>query len=227
MFKHTFTALALSACLLGISCDKNPVASNPPSIPTTITVTAGDSKITVTWSTSTNANYYYIYYTAGSSVSKTSGTRISATSSPYTITSLSNGTQYAVAVTAVNADGESNLSSIRTATPISEYAAFWGIWKAVLLSGGKPAKFNLLLNNDFSFSFSMIMDTTGVVSLQSSGTYFKSSANIIRLSSSTAGDGYYQYSLVSKTQLTLLWVSGYDFMNASTPSTTTWYFFKP
>lgn len=228
MFTRITIAFVLGLFLLGTSCDnKNPVSNVPvlPNTPSSITATAGDGSISVTWSTVTGATSYYVYYVAGATVNKTTGNRISAGASPYTITPLTNGTQYAVAVSATNADGESNLSTIRTATPVSEYSIFWGIWKASMLVGTAPGKFNLILNNDFTFSFSQVMDSTGIISRQASGTYQKTNANTIRLSSLTSGDGYYKYTITT-SYLTLLWVSGYDFMNASTPATTTWSFYK-
>ncbi len=88
------------------------------STPEIFSVVPGDASVTVSWNDSESAPSYNIYYQAGTTVDKATGTKIAgATVSPTNITGLTNGTQYAFAVTAVTATGESGLSNVKTATP--------------------------------------------------------------------------------------------------------------
>lgn len=90
-----------------------------PSAPTGATATAGNGTITINWNSVTSATSYNIYWSTTSGVAKTSGTKITNASRPYTHTSLTNGTPYYYVVTAVNSIGESSESSQVTATPTS------------------------------------------------------------------------------------------------------------
>ena len=86
--------------------------------PTISGAVGGTGQATVTWSTVTGATSYNIYYLAGATVTKATGTKISAVSSPYTVTGLTGGTQYAFMVTAGSASGESGASPVVTATTL-------------------------------------------------------------------------------------------------------------
>jgi hypothetical protein len=87
-----------------------------PGAPTISSATPGNAQATISWATVIGATSYNLYYTAGTTVTKT-GTKVSGATSPSIVTTLTNGTQYAFAVSAVNAGGESTLSSVVTATP--------------------------------------------------------------------------------------------------------------
>ena len=89
-----------------------------PTAPTVVTATAGDGKVTVSWSSVTGATSYNLYYTTGTSVTTATGTRVPNVSPAYIQSGLTNGTQYAFAVTAANSAGESNLSAVQLATPL-------------------------------------------------------------------------------------------------------------
>jgi hypothetical protein len=92
----------------------------PPGKPSGSSATAGNSQITVSWSapkTGPAPTSYNIYYGTVPGVTTTSGTKIENAVSPYVIKGLTNDTPYYFAVTAVNANGESGLSSEETATP--------------------------------------------------------------------------------------------------------------
>jgi uncharacterized protein (TIGR02145 family) len=91
--------------------------TNPPSAPVISSVVAGDSSVTVSWNTITGATSYNLYYAAGTTVTAATGTKLTSVTSPKQVTGLTNGTQYAFAVSAVNTAGESGLSAVQTATP--------------------------------------------------------------------------------------------------------------
>jgi hypothetical protein len=78
--------------------------------------TAADGSVTLAWAPVNGATSYNVYYAAGTAATA-SDAKIVATTSPKTITGLSNGTQYAFAVSATGASTESSLSAISTATP--------------------------------------------------------------------------------------------------------------
>jgi hypothetical protein len=100
-----------------LSC--TPVTSPKPSgpaTPTGVTAVAGDGHILVTWIAVAGATSYNVYYTAGMTVNKF-GSRINTAASPCDLINLANGTKEAIAVSAVDANGESDLSIVDTATP--------------------------------------------------------------------------------------------------------------
>ena len=87
-----------------------------PAAPSIQSVAAGESQVAITWGNVAGANSYNLYWAAGSTAT-TGSNKISGVGSPYTVTGLSDGTQYAFIVTAVNAGGESLPSAAQTATP--------------------------------------------------------------------------------------------------------------
>ena len=89
-----------------------------PAIPTGITATAGNAKVTVSWNSSTGATSYNIYYATSPGVTK-AGAKVANATSPYDVTGLTNGTTYYFVVTAVNSAGESDVSAEKSAIPTS------------------------------------------------------------------------------------------------------------
>ena len=89
-----------------------------PATPTNVTVTAGDTQATVCWTAVTGATSYNIYYGTAAGVTTTSGSKMVNAATPQVITGLTNGTPYFFVVTAVNAGGESGVSSEVSATPV-------------------------------------------------------------------------------------------------------------
>ena len=92
-------------------------SSNSPSAPTSLSATAGDSQATISFTAGSDGgsaitNYKY----------STDGTNYTAlspadSSSPITISGLTNGTSYTIYLKAVNANGDSSASSSVTVTP--------------------------------------------------------------------------------------------------------------
>jgi uncharacterized protein (TIGR02145 family) len=91
--------------------------SAAPVAPLIVSATVGDSSVTLTWNSVNGATSYNLYYAKGTTVPTGTETKVTGVISPKQITGLINGTQYAFAVTAVNAAGESVLSVVMTATP--------------------------------------------------------------------------------------------------------------
>jgi hypothetical protein len=114
-------AFAISAVNAGGESGLSAIATASPQVPapgaaTISSANAGNAQVTVTWAAVTGATSYNIYYAAGTTVDKT-GTKVAGATSPAVVAALTNGTQYAFAISAVNAGGESALSTVATATP--------------------------------------------------------------------------------------------------------------
>jgi len=89
-----------------------------PSAPTGVTATAGNAQATISWTIVTGATYS-IYYRTSAGVTTANGTKLAGATSGSAITGLVNGTTYYFVVTAVNASGESTVSSEVSAMPAS------------------------------------------------------------------------------------------------------------
>ncbi len=87
-----------------------------PSAPANVSATAGDAQVTVGWDAVTGAVSYNVYWKNAAGVT-TADTVITNATPPYVHIGLTNGTAYYYVVTAVNANGESALSSEVSATP--------------------------------------------------------------------------------------------------------------
>ncbi len=118
-------ALAASVCFLLAACgggggsndNPNPNPGAPPAAPTALVATPGSAQVTLTWATVTGATSYNLYFGTSAGVTKTSGTKIQGVTSGYVHAGRTNNTTYHYVVTAVNAGGESAVSSEASATP--------------------------------------------------------------------------------------------------------------
>jgi uncharacterized protein (TIGR02145 family) len=119
--KYAFALSAVNAA--GESGLSNVMTATPqttvtlPSAPTISSATPGIASVTVSWNTVSGADSFNLYYAAGTTVTMATGTKVTGATSPNQVTGLTNGTQYAFAVSAVNTAGESGLSAVQTATP--------------------------------------------------------------------------------------------------------------
>ncbi|HWR56871.1 MAG TPA: S-layer homology domain-containing protein, partial [Negativicutes bacterium] len=92
-------------------------SSSAPLVPTNLSAAAGNGQITLTWSAATGAASYNVYMGTAAGAYNTTPLATGITSTTYTATSLTNGTAYYFAVTAVNPAGESEKSEEASATP--------------------------------------------------------------------------------------------------------------
>jgi len=88
-----------------------------PAVPTGLAATAGDAKVTLSWTASSGATSYNVYRgtTAGGEAATPIATGLTTPS--YVNTGLTNGTKYYYKVAAVNSAGTSALSAEVSATP--------------------------------------------------------------------------------------------------------------
>ena len=114
----TFTSVASTATA-------TPVLDRP-AAPMGLTPTAGDGQVTLSWDdpndlTLTGYDYSTDYNATNDSGTFTSIIGLTEAPTSYTVTGLTNGTQYTLALRAVNASGEGDASSV-DATPIAKPA---------------------------------------------------------------------------------------------------------
>ena len=90
-----------------------------PTIPQTVSATAGDEQVTVSWDAVSDATSYKVYWKSPTGGVTTSDTEISAGASTQIVhNSLTNNTAYFYRVVATNSGGASGLSSEESATPV-------------------------------------------------------------------------------------------------------------
>jgi hypothetical protein len=131
MIMKKFLAYLLFSFLIVslFACSSKDNSTAPAPLPPSISgvqfrADAGDTEVTLDWQMIADATSYNIYYISsadnpGSTVMKASGTKVTGLIGPrYTITGLTNNTKYWwFALSAVNANGESDLSNIIPAAP--------------------------------------------------------------------------------------------------------------
>jgi lysophospholipase L1-like esterase/fibronectin type 3 domain-containing protein len=106
--------------LLVLSCGGGGGGSSPntaPPAPENIVSVSGNAQVRLSWVNASGATTYNIYWSTTAGALKTTGTKISAVTSPYYQTGLNNGTTYYYVVTAANQYGESAESSEVSASP--------------------------------------------------------------------------------------------------------------
>ncbi len=157
-----------------------------PPAPTGVTATAGSSQVSISWSSVSGATSYNIYWSTTSGVTKTTGTKLTGVTSPYTHTGLTNGMTYYYVVASVNSYGESSESSQVSATPIStsgyQFVTKWGS-----LGSG---------DGQFNSPFGVAVDSSGNVYVADINNHriqkFNSSGTFItKWGSSGSGDGQF------------------------------------
>jgi fibronectin type 3 domain-containing protein len=125
IMKKFLASLLLFSFLIGslFACSSNdnttgPVLQPPSIVGVQFRPDAGNTTVTLDWQMVANATSYNIYCgTDSSSLTKVSTTPAVVIGPRYTVTGLTNGKKYHFALSAVNNNGESDLSFIITAVP--------------------------------------------------------------------------------------------------------------
>lgn len=115
--QYSYTVVAIDTSGNQASATTGALTTVPPASPTGVSATAGDAQVAISWTAVTGATSYNIYRGTATGVTITNGTKVTGATSGTAITGLTNGTPYYFVVTAVNAGGESAVSSEVNATP--------------------------------------------------------------------------------------------------------------
>jgi hypothetical protein len=147
----TFGALLLLATVLSGCGGSNNSATAAPTAPTGVAITPGNAQVTIRWAAVAGASSYDIYWSTTTGATPAAVTKISAATSPYVLTGLSNGTVYSFAVSAANSYGESSPSDQLTSVPAPSISVIQSGENAfTLLASGfnAPAGFHLAVHYD-------------------------------------------------------------------------------
>jgi hypothetical protein len=132
-----------------------------PAAPSSLTATAGNGQVTLTWNATSGAISYNIYRSTIPGGEGTNSYWNGVKTTSFTDAGLSNGTTYYYQVTAVNAGGESGKSAEALATPQAAVTTV-----AIHAGGGAVGSF--IADTDYSggnsYSTTHAIDTSGVTS---------------------------------------------------------------
>lgn len=115
----TFSVTASADSAVTVNMGPASGVAAAPWSPSNVAALAGNSQVTVSWSSVTGASSYNLYWGTATGVTTSSTNKILGVSSAYVHTSLINGTKYFYIVTATNSVGESPASKEASATPSS------------------------------------------------------------------------------------------------------------
>lgn len=114
---HRNLVVLLAGAVLACGGGGGGSAPSATGMPQDVNAAPGNGLVTVTWTAVEGATSYNVYWATTPSVTVASGTKLASVSSPYSHTSLTNGTAYYYVVTAVGAGGESAVSAEVNAKP--------------------------------------------------------------------------------------------------------------
>ena len=138
--EYRYTVRAVNAA--GVSPDSSVVSATPiaptavPGTPANLTVTIGDQSLTLTWGATAGATQYYVYRGLSTGNLTRIATNETIDGTTYADTSLTAGTSYWYAVSAVNSLGEGPQSTEVTETALAIPAAPTGIASSVSVAVG-------------------------------------------------------------------------------------------
>lgn len=89
----------------------------PPAVPTSVSVLAGNRQVNLDWNDGMNADSYIIYFTDDGTEPNKESSAINVTVSEFVHTGLTNGLTYSYKISASNEHGHSGLSSMVSAIP--------------------------------------------------------------------------------------------------------------
>lgn len=115
--------LAVDGCSGGSNSGSSTTPDSVPSVPTSVTATAGNGQIVLSWATGSGATSYSIYRATTSKSEGSTAYQSGITGTSYTDTGLTNGTTYYYTVAAVNSAGISAQSTEASATPVAPASA--------------------------------------------------------------------------------------------------------
>jgi fibronectin type 3 domain-containing protein len=189
----------------GESAVSNEVSATPvppvPVKPSGISVSGGDAKATISWTPVSGATSYNVYYAAGGIFAN--ATKITdATSGNLTapllkvVEPLVNDTAYSFWVTAVNLGGESDLSSVKTATPAVAPQAPTSPSNVRAVAGPAGGQVTVTwgtVTAATSYNVYYLQSTAAISALPALSTWTKASSlsSPLVISNLTGGAGYY------------------------------------
>ena len=187
---YTFTAVARNSIGNSPSASSNSVTpSGIPDAPTTVTAVAGDRSAVITFS---GANQDGSSITGYVILVSPTGETFTASSSPFTVTGLTNGGSYTFTVAAVNANGTSTFSSASaSATPAAAPGAPTGLavlagdtstvvsWNPPADDGGSPITSYLITASNGSTCVALAPATSCRVTGLTNGTSYTFTAKAI------------------------------------------------
>ena len=97
----------------------NSTGGTVPTAPTSLTASAGNAQVTLSWTASSGATSYSIFRGTTAGGESTTAIATGVTTTSYTNTGLTNGTTYYYEVKAVNSNGSSGYSNEASAKPVA------------------------------------------------------------------------------------------------------------
>lgn len=119
----------------------------PPNAPSNLSTSSGNTQATILWSPVAGATSYNIYWSTTSGVNKSTGTKISNVTSPYTHAGLTNGSIYYYVVTSINSAGES-AESVQVSATITIAVVASETWNGSFGDGVGSAQFTFVKTSD-------------------------------------------------------------------------------
>src|SRR2546427_467305 len=184
-----------------------------PAAPTGVTAVAGQGRASISWTASSGATSYNVYWSTSATVSKANGTKVAGAVSGGTITGLASGVPCNFVVTAADLSGESAESSpAATATPVPivlgtySYSGAGGTdlavnsaSKQVYISGGMGQQGLIRVNasNPSSMSQSTLSYGGGVAADSQTGRYATTDAYSGHLYIYNSDDSLYDSQTIS------------------------------